>query len=314
MAEDWSGRPLLGPEDPQAAEREQRRHEREASAAGAERQARAERRRRPRAAARAAPRRPPPEPPVPPRSPEEDFWDEDPEPFDEEEAEMRRGRRAPAGRPSRAAPPRGPRPPRRGSGVLAALRRHPLSDRRGHRRARSRSGSWSPSSSPSTATGIGPRRRHDPEGRERQRGRRHPRRRGRRLQLDPVPDPGDDRRQALRSLPGALRPRQGHVLRRGDRRALQGAGEEGRHGDDPRGRQPRPGGAARRRSGPHRQLRERERPLQVPEPGELRRQGRQEPRGLPLSGHLRTEAGGAGGRPRPAAARRTSSGGSRAST
>ena len=65
---------------------------------------------------------------MPPRTPEEDFWDEDPEPFEEEEMEMPAEAAAPAaGRaaPRRAAA-RGPRPPRRGSGFLAALRRHPL--------------------------------------------------------------------------------------------------------------------------------------------------------------------------------------------
>ena len=40
------------------------------------------------------------------------------------------------------------------------------------------------------------------------------------------------------------------------------------------------------------------------EPGRVRRQGRQEPRGLPLPRHLRTEAARAGRRPGPAAARR----------
>ena len=42
--------------------------------------------------------------------------------------------------------------------------------------------------------------------------------------------------------------------------------------------------------------------LEVPRPGRIRRQGRQEPRGLPLPRHLRTEAERAGRRPGPAAA------------
>ncbi len=69
---------------------------------------------------------------MPPRTPEQDFWDEDPEPFEEEEEEPPRNHAPPppAAAPRREGPPptpsRGPRPPRRGAGVLAALRRHPV--------------------------------------------------------------------------------------------------------------------------------------------------------------------------------------------
>jgi UPF0755 protein len=113
MADDWRiGDPFADPEDPQAAAREQRRREREAKRRAKEDGQEAE-------AAPPAPQSPPPrpEPPVPPRTPEEDFWDEDPEPP---------AAAPPKPPPARTAPPRGTRPPRPGSGALAALRRHPL--------------------------------------------------------------------------------------------------------------------------------------------------------------------------------------------
>ena len=75
------------------------------------------------------------------------------------------------------------------------------------------------------------------------------------------------------------------------------------HGHDPRGLQPLAGGAAGRRRRPRRAT-TRRRPCSSKylEPGQVRRQGRQGPRGLPLPRHLRTEAGRAGRRPGPAAA------------
>jgi cell division protein YceG involved in septum cleavage len=106
MADDWpTGDPFADPHDPEAAARDQRRREREER-----RRMKEEKQRATEAAAPAAPP-PPPDPPVPPRTPEQDFWGEEP---------------APASRPSPARPPRGPRPPRRGSAALSALRRHPL--------------------------------------------------------------------------------------------------------------------------------------------------------------------------------------------
>ena len=125
MAEDWSfGDPFSDPEDPQAAAREKRRLEREAKRRGREGKGGEEAE-----VAAPAPSPPPaPEPPVVPRSPEQDFWDEDPEPLEEEEMEMPAEAAGPAAvQPRRAAPPPGgPRSPRRGSGFLGALRRHPL--------------------------------------------------------------------------------------------------------------------------------------------------------------------------------------------
>jgi len=105
------GDPFADPEDPKAAAREQRRREREEKRRAKEDGRRAE-------APPPAPQSPPPspEPPVPPRTPDEDFWGEDPEP----------PAAPPAEPPARKAPPRPPRPPRRSSGALAALRRHPL--------------------------------------------------------------------------------------------------------------------------------------------------------------------------------------------
>jgi UPF0755 protein len=118
VAEDWGGPDdaFGDPDDPQAAAREERRREREAR-----RLARQEKDVAKEASDAAAPPPPPPpapDPPVPPRTPEDEFWDEDPEPYEDEEA----GEEAPSRRFG-SPPPRGPRS---GSGILAALRRHPL--------------------------------------------------------------------------------------------------------------------------------------------------------------------------------------------
>ena len=141
MAEDWRlGDPFADPEDPQAAAREQRRKDREARRAGREEKRRAREAGEGEQAGKrqdevaATPPSPPaasPAPaqaPPPPRTPEQDFWDEDPEPF-EPEAEGPPG--VPAGgaaapRRRAASPPRGPRSPGPGSGVLDAMRRHPM--------------------------------------------------------------------------------------------------------------------------------------------------------------------------------------------
>jgi UPF0755 protein len=120
MAEDWSGPddPFADPADPEAAAREQRRREREERRQAREEGESAEQASRP---AQPPPPPPAPDPPVPPRTPEDEFWDEDPEPNEQAEE-------GPAPVPSHGASsaPRGPGGRRPGSGALAALRRHPL--------------------------------------------------------------------------------------------------------------------------------------------------------------------------------------------
>ena len=125
MSEDWRFEdPLADPSDPEATAREQRRREREERRREREGKDAEE----PAEEKEAAPP-PPPQPPVPPRSAEEAFWDEEPA-FD------------PPPPPSPPVPPREPASsggggPSRfgrggasgsgvGSGVLAALRRHPF--------------------------------------------------------------------------------------------------------------------------------------------------------------------------------------------
>jgi uncharacterized YceG family protein len=73
MSPEWPDDPLFDPDDPAAVEREERRREREAK-----RQQREAKRGK-----KDAPAPPPPKPaapPAPPRTPEQEFWDEDPEP------------------------------------------------------------------------------------------------------------------------------------------------------------------------------------------------------------------------------------------
>lgn len=131
MADDWRiGDPFADPDDPEAAAREQRRREREEKRA--RRQGGGRDSEEPAAApppggeatpppsAEPSPPSsptppPPPDPPLPPRTPEDEFWDEDPQPFEEEEAEEPQPRRE-----------RSPRQPGPAAGVLGALRRHPL--------------------------------------------------------------------------------------------------------------------------------------------------------------------------------------------
>jgi uncharacterized YceG family protein len=77
MSADWTHDPFVDPDDPAARERERRRLEREDK-----RRQRAARKAEKDAAA-APPPAPPPapaEPPRPPRTPEQEFWDEEPEP------------------------------------------------------------------------------------------------------------------------------------------------------------------------------------------------------------------------------------------
>ena len=76
MAEDWREDPFVDPDDPAARERAERRAEREAK-----RGQRESKRQQKEAAKQPAPEpEPPAEPPKPPRTPEQEFWDEDPEP------------------------------------------------------------------------------------------------------------------------------------------------------------------------------------------------------------------------------------------
>jgi UPF0755 protein len=73
MSDDWSGDPFANPDDPAAREREQRRLERE------EKRRKREAKKGGKEAAAPPPEpKPPPEPPKPTRTPEQEFWDEDP--------------------------------------------------------------------------------------------------------------------------------------------------------------------------------------------------------------------------------------------
>jgi len=147
MSDDWlKDDPFADPDDPAAREREQRRREREEK-----RQQREEKDRQraekqappppPKEEAKPPPPPPPPpaeEPPLPPRTPEQEFWDEDPEPepvappvatayHDDGDPVMagaaRNGRRAGDGGGSRRSGPLGAiaRHPFRVFGVLVAL-------------------------------------------------------------------------------------------------------------------------------------------------------------------------------------------------
>jgi UPF0755 protein len=148
MSDDWlTDDPFADPDDPAAREREERRREREEK-------------RRQRAAkqtkvkAKAAPPPPPPpvteppapaeplppaepppaeEPPLPPRTPEQEFWDEEPEPLEpdprERESELRPEPEIAMPMPPEpavAAANGGSRPPGRRSGTLGAIARRPF--------------------------------------------------------------------------------------------------------------------------------------------------------------------------------------------
>jgi UPF0755 protein len=77
MSDDWlKDDPFADPDDPGAREREQRRREREEK----RRQRAAKDAETEQAAPPPPPPAPPTEPPLPPRTPEEEFWDEEPEP------------------------------------------------------------------------------------------------------------------------------------------------------------------------------------------------------------------------------------------
>jgi UPF0755 protein len=125
VSEGWSGDPFADPDDPAAREREQRRREREE-------------RRRQREAKRAGeeqPAPPPPpaaDPPQPPRTPEQEFWDEDPEPAEAPVPQPPIPHEGdPAASPRASGPGRWSRNGSSGGGgvgsrVLGALRRHPF--------------------------------------------------------------------------------------------------------------------------------------------------------------------------------------------
>jgi UPF0755 protein len=113
MSEDWKGDPFSDPDDPAAAEREQRRLEREAK-----RQKREAKR-----SQKEAKQKPPPDPPAPvepaaaPRTPEQEFWDEDPEPA---EPPAGAGALAPEKPQADPAPPAGEPKPERAAAAGAA--------------------------------------------------------------------------------------------------------------------------------------------------------------------------------------------------
>jgi UPF0755 protein len=128
MSDDWlDGDAFADPEDPAAREREQRRQERE------ERRREREAKRGEREAAAPPPEPAPPQAP-PPRTPEQEFWDEEPEPptsaadgpisrpIDNLSAHRPRGDEGDAALARGNGRPRDPR----GGGVLGALRRHPF--------------------------------------------------------------------------------------------------------------------------------------------------------------------------------------------
>ncbi|HEU5063598.1 MAG TPA: endolytic transglycosylase MltG [Solirubrobacterales bacterium] len=132
MSDDWlKDDPFADPDDPAAREREQRRREREEK-----RQKRAAKEAE--AEAKAAPPPPPvepippraepapaepalptEEPPLPPRTPEEEFWDEEPEPLESPQA-------PPPPPPVVAAGNGSARPPRQRPAVLGRIARHPF--------------------------------------------------------------------------------------------------------------------------------------------------------------------------------------------
>src|SRR6188472_1303036 len=131
MSDDWlKDDPFADPEDPAAREREQRRREREEKRQrkAAKQEAKAEEK------ASSPPPPPPEEPPLPPRTPEQEFWDEEPEPpAAPEPPEVPAQPRQPE-EPNLVVPPpphpnvasgngsgRRPRPP-----VLGAIARHPF--------------------------------------------------------------------------------------------------------------------------------------------------------------------------------------------
>jgi len=119
VSEDWlKDDPFADPDDPAAREREQRRREREEKRnKRAAKQAEAEQKTPP---PPPLPQPPTAEPPLPPRTPEEEFWDEDPEPLELPQA--------PPPPPPPVVPSNGggQRPPRQRPAFLGKLGRHPF--------------------------------------------------------------------------------------------------------------------------------------------------------------------------------------------
>ncbi len=102
MADDWREDPFIDADDPAARERAERRAEREAK-----RQQKESKRQEKEAAKQPPPEAPAPvEPPKPPRTPEQEFWDEDPEPVPEAPA----GEKPAAQEPVKPAPSAEPAP------------------------------------------------------------------------------------------------------------------------------------------------------------------------------------------------------------
>ncbi len=133
MSDDWlKYDPFADPEDPAAREREQRRREREVKRQkkAAKQEAKAEEKAPP------PPSPPPEEPPLPPRTPEQEFWDEEPEPPEEpevpdvpvrpEEPEEPNLRVPPPPHPNVASGNGSGRRPRQRPPVLGAIARHPF--------------------------------------------------------------------------------------------------------------------------------------------------------------------------------------------
>ncbi|HEX7280014.1 MAG TPA: endolytic transglycosylase MltG [Solirubrobacterales bacterium] len=133
MSDDWlGGDPFADPEDPAAREREERRREREEKR---RRRAAKQEKSKPEAKAAPPPPTPPPteEPPLPPRTPEQEFWDEEPEPPAPEpaapeppEPEQRELPIPMPPEPAVAAVNGGSRRPGRRGGALGAVARHPF--------------------------------------------------------------------------------------------------------------------------------------------------------------------------------------------
>jgi uncharacterized YceG family protein len=138
MNDDWlEDDPFANPEDPAAREREQRRLERE--------QKRVKKAGKKAEAKQQAPLPPPVEPPLPPRTPEQEFWDEEPEVPEQPEAPAQPDTPHPPSPPEETShdeepnltvpPPPHPtvaagngsgRKPRRRPPVLASIARHPF--------------------------------------------------------------------------------------------------------------------------------------------------------------------------------------------
>ena len=130
MSDDWlKDDPFADPGDPAAREREQRRREREEKRQKkAAKQADAEKKAPP-----PPPMPPPAEPPPPPRTPEEEFWDEEPEPLEPPAApevpkqpEKPNPVVPPPPHPTVASGNGSSRRPRKRPPVLGAIARHPF--------------------------------------------------------------------------------------------------------------------------------------------------------------------------------------------